>query len=319
MPEVTPEFAVHYRELFRQLESSDQQHELGVTELTEWMAAALSDAAIFPAAEVRQKRLAQLVVFTYLAAPKNAPAVGLRWAAEFLFVFFLFNDHWQTSGALLLATPPAASNPRLDFVRAWRNRVKSAFGAESKRFLDAFELYLQSLLVEQTYDRFPEQLTLARYIDQRTGRYQWVATSPYIDLWELTSALKLAETERSWCEPLKELAVELTYLANDVGSLGRDRGHKNYVLLSSAAPDDPTRLKESLDDALRLYADKVQSFRTFASQLPDREPLHAYATLVARIADGNLRATSLLASQGAAGRYSPWVRGALESLPLISG
>ena len=49
----------------------------------------------------------------------------------------------------------------------------------------------------------------------------------------------MTEAERVLSEPLKEISVELTYLANDIGSLGRDRAGKNYVTLSCPAPNEP--------------------------------------------------------------------------------
>ncbi|HYQ14583.1 MAG TPA: hypothetical protein VEQ58_02460, partial [Polyangiaceae bacterium] len=127
----------------------------------------------------------------------------------------------------------------------------------------------------------------------------------------------LTAAERLLVEPLKQLGVELTYLANDIGSLGRDRLGKNFVTLSCVDPNDPAQLKTALDATLRLYADKVAAFRLLESQLPARAPLADYADLVAQISDGNLQATSLLSRQSTALRYAPWLRDALDSLPLL--
>ena len=115
---------------------------------------------------------------------------------------------------------------------------------------------------------------------------------------------------------MKTLAVELSYIANDIGSLARDQARKNFVTLL-AARHETSDMDESLRLSSGVYAEKAARLKQ-ARELATQVDLDGYAELVCNIADGNLRATTLLAHSGASGRYSPAVRDCLVSLPLVS-
>ncbi len=292
------------------------EHQVSAQVLWDWVEQALDAQRLFPNAETRPLRIPQLVVFTYLAAPRGASLATLAAAAEFLFVFFLLNDHWAESGAQLSGVR-ATKTPQVAYIEDWQARQRRDFGPRADRLLAAFAEYVEALRAEQRYRASPGHPTLAEYVDRRLGRYQWVGTAPYIELWELALGLELSEQQRAASEPFKRLSVELTYLANDLGSVARDGQQHNYVGLlqvSAAAAS----LEEAVELTGRLYCDKVAEFQGLARALPRSGSLGRYAAMSADIADGNLRATAALARQGSAGRYSPLLRARLNELPLIA-
>jgi hypothetical protein len=293
------------------------RHELSADELVEFIAEALAQNGIFESEETRLKRVPQIAVFVAHCAPRSASASGLRLAAEFLFAFFALNDHWESTRAVLR---PASTveGPGARWIRAWLERLAAAPGAHAQRFRAAFERYLQSLQQEHTYEGLPGHPTFDEYVDVARGRYQWVATAPYIELWELSLGLVLDGPARHRAEPLKALAVELTYLANDIGSLARDKAGKNYVTLLMQRDPSLTTLESAVEASARIYADKARSLINERLAIESGTELARYAEVVCDITDGNLRATTLLARASAEGRYSPLARECLSKLPLVS-
>jgi hypothetical protein len=300
-----------HRELFARALPTPWPHQMSADELAGWIWEALQSSALFPADEAERKRLPQLMIFVSHCAPSAASAEGLRLACGFLFAFFLFNDDWPKHGAHFKAQEPS---PQLSdgarFVRAWLRAFGERFGARASRFLGAFEQYWQSLGFEQRLKQRPQPPTLEEYVDRERGRYQWVATAPYIELWEVAEGIRLDEHERARADELKALGVELTYLANDIGSLRRDDRAPNYVTLRAAVEGAPAA---GLLETVRAdYDARVQAFHDLAQGA--RGELQRYVSLVSQITDGNLKATLLLARAGDAGRYAPEARDCLGSL-----
>jgi len=294
------------------------RHELSAPELAQLIADSLAEKVLFPREETIRKRVPQLVIFTYLCAPRVASRQGLVAAAEFLYIFFLFNDHWAATGAVFVEESTSMPvDHRVTFVREWLALVRRRFGPKADRFLSSFRLYHASLCVEATYADRPGHPTWDEYVDKRTGRYQWVATSPYIDLWELVEGIEVPDAEREATDQLKELGVELTYLANDIGSIQRDSNEKNYIRLLLAKMGSSLPIERGLEEALRIYREKARAFMLSSRDLQSRELLSSYADMVANVTDGNLLATTLLAESAPSGRYSPAVSGCLESLPRV--
>ena len=184
---------------------------------------------------------------------------------------------------------------------------KRRTGETSGRRMEALERYE----AEAGHPTFEE------YIDVQRGRYQWVATPPYIELWELALHLELTAAERAAADELKRLAVELTYLANDIGSLPRDPAAKNFVTLLASNRAELHDLNDALAATSQIYREKAESLVAERRRLTSETALGSYAELVCDIADGNLRATTLLARRGSEGRYSPAARDVLEALPLV--
>jgi len=292
------------------------RHELSADELVEFVADNLGRNRIFESDETRKKRVPQVVVFVAHCAPRSATALGLRLAAEFLFVFFALNDQWEATHAVVKPASDPSESAGVRWIRRWRKRLPEEHGARAQRFLDAFELYLESLQQEQRYEREPGHPTFEEYVDVERGRYQWVATAPYIELWELSLGLDL-DAWREQADPMKALAVELSYLANDIGSLGRDKPTKNYVRLLMEHDPSLATLESALESTSKIYADKARSLVDRRRAFPAESTLARYAELVCDIADGNLRATTLLARNSAEGRYSPLARECLSALPLV--
>lgn len=291
------------------------RHALSPSALVQFVSDELKAHRIFPDDQTSSKRVPQISVFVAHCAPRVAPRRGLELAAEFLFAFFALNDDWEQMRALFDAGP--APSPGVRFVRSWLAGLESDFGASSGRFLSAFELYLASLVEEKRYETQPGHPTFDEYVDVQRGRYQWVATAPYIELWELALHLELTAAERGAADELKRLAVELTYLANDIGSLPRDPAAKNFVTLLASNRAELRDLDDALAATSRIYREKAESLVAERRRLTSATALQRYADLVCDITDGNLRATTLLARRGPEGRYSPAARDVLEALPLV--
>lgn len=291
------------------------RHEPSPTELVIFVQESIAKHALFTSEETRAKRVPQISVFVAHCAPRRASREGLELAAEFLFAFFLLNDHWQAMQGLLAGDANANSGTR--FVRDWLQRVRASFGHRAERFTRAFDVYLRSLQHEQRYATGLAP-SFEEYVDKDQGRYQWVATAPYIELWELALGIELTPSSRMLAEELKRLSVELTYIANDIGSLARDEARRNYVTLL-AARDGLADLNDALRATVSVYERKATALAEQRAALASSDAtLARYAQLTCNIADGNLRATTLLAHAGSSGRYSPQVRDCLAKLPLAS-
>jgi hypothetical protein len=291
-----------HRELFAQALPAPWPHQGSAAELADWIVETIESNALFPAAEARCKRLPQLLIFVSRCAPPGASVDGLRLACGFLFAFFLFNDDFATHGAAFdeSASTPASSG--VLYVRNWRRAFAERFGGRSARFLSAFERYRRSLAHEQRLKERPHPPTFEEYVDRERGRYQWVATAPYIELWEVVQGIGLEERERAQADQLQVLGVELTYIANDVGSLRRDEPAMSYITLRAARDLGRVSLSARLEATRADYDARVQAFLDRAREL--RGELSRYASLVSAITDGNLEATLLLARAGDAGRYA---------------
>jgi hypothetical protein len=304
--------------LFRGALPQPERHEIDAPALAEWIGDALAQRELFPPEDILQKRVPQVVLFTYLCAPRVASRQGLIAAAEFLFIFFLFNDDWEAMGQLLDEHGARSTDRRVSFVREWLERLEQQHGGRASRFLASFRSYQASLGVEHAYGQQPGHPTLDEYLDKLTGRYQWIATSPYIDLWELVEGIDVSDEQRPLTEPLKELAVELVYIANDVGSIARDPHQKNYVRFLLAELGTSATLEQALEETVRVYKRKAHAFVEKASELSSALSMSPYVDMVAHVTDGNVLATIALAEQGRSGRYSPAVRTCLASLPLLT-
>jgi terpene synthase-like protein len=307
-----PEVFERHRELFARALPTPWLHQEPAPQLAAWISETLAASSLFPAEEAQRKRLPQLMIFVSHCAPPGASSEGLRLACEFLFAFFLFNDDWSAHGAGFFDRAPTPSlSPGALYVRGWLRAFEARFGARSARFIAAFEQYWQSLCFEQTLKARAEPPTFDEYVDRQRGRYQWVATAPYIELWEVAQGIALDEHERPRADALKELGVELSYLANDIGSLRRDQGCGNYVKLRSASTDLSEQLRQTSAD----YDARVQRYLELASGAQGE--LLRYVSLVSAITDGNLKATTLLALSGDAGRYAPEARDCLQRLRTL--
>jgi len=310
-----PEAFEQHRELFARALPTPWTHQEAAPRLAAWISETLAASSLFPAPEAQRKRLPQLMIFVSHCAPSGASSEGLRLACEFLFAFFLFNDDWSTHGAGFFDETPSSPSHGALHVTRWLRAFEARFGARSARFLAAFEQYWRSLGFEQALKARPEPPTFEEYVDRGRGRYQWVATAPYIELWEVAEGIALDAHERPQADALKELAVELTYIANDIGSLRRDHVSSNYVTLRAERDGGSSDRSEQLEQVRVDYDARVQRYQELASGT--RGELSRYASLVSAIADGNLKATTLLALSGEAGRYAPDARGCLQRLRML--
>ncbi|MFZ5896669.1 MAG: terpene synthase family protein [Myxococcota bacterium] len=302
---------------FRALLPKPWRHAPSADALANWIARSLADNQIFDSQEARQKRVPQITVFVAHCAPVVAPPGTLELAAQFLFAFFLLNDHWESTRALIRGESAQASHG-VAFVRDWLATLRQTYGARAQRFILGFERYLQSLEREKLYEANAGHPTFAEYVDREFGRYQWVATPPYIELWEMSLGIELGEPARRAADDMKALGVELTYIANDIGSLARDQAQKNFVTLLMQEEPLLTTLDAALARASAIYREKADRLRSARQAQSADTSLGRYAELVCNITDGNLRATTLLAHTGAAARYSPAARECLEGLPFTS-
>lgn len=292
------------------------QHEMSSAALVEFVSHGLDQHGLFSSAERAAKRVPQISVFVAHCAPIAAPRRGLELAAEFLFAFFALNDGWDAMQALFDGARDAS--PGVAFVRAWLSRIRRDYGDRAQRFVAAFELYLASLVREKRYEAAPNHPTFEEYVDRQHGRYQWVATAPYLALWELALGLELTDAERPSANDLAALTVELTYLANDLGSLARDSSAKNFVTLLSARDALGPDISPAVEATCRIYAEKAARLVAARTSLDASSQLARYVELLCNVADGNLRATTLLGRTGAVGRYSPAARESLLRLPFVS-
>lgn len=292
------------------------RHEMSPAELVEFVERSLDAHGLFANAERAAKRVPQISVFVAHCAPVAAPRLGLELAAEFLFAFFALNDQWNEMQGLFEPAPSASSG--VTFVRSWLARIRSDYAAHAERFLAAFELYLASLAQEKRYEAEAKPPTLEEYVDRERGRYQWVATAPYLEVWELALGIEVAAVGRPAADELTTLAVELTYLANDIGSIGRDSSVKNYVTLLASQDPTLTDVPRAIEATCRIYTEKAAHLVALRTSLPRGGALARHADLVCNVADGNLRATTLLGTAGAVGRYSPAARESLLGLPFVS-
>jgi len=301
--------------LFRAALGDLNRHALSAPALAQHLSDALAEAALFPPEKAARKHVPQITLFAYLCAPGAGSARGLITATEFLSIVFLFNDYWPETGKFMLEGKASESDDhRLEFVRSWLKKIERDYGARSGRFLEAFRRWHRSLGVEQALLAQPGHPTLEEYVDKLCGRYQWVATPTYMDLWELVEGIAVPEEKREVTEPLKELAVELSYLANDIGSIDQDGERKNYVRLMALQSGRVTDLDAAIEATARVYREKAAEFVTKARDLENGSPCKAYADLVAQIANGNVRVTAFLAEHASFGRYAPTVRSALDGL-----
>lgn len=293
--------------LDRTLPEPNHQHEVSALQLAGEISKQLSDYGLFSDEDPMATRVPQITLFTYFCAPKGASEEGLLAAAEFLYVFFLLNDRWDTASA------------QRQFVAQWSEQIAERYrDRDPTRFLASFRAYQDALVRERQWgtDAFPA--TLANYSNRKDGRYQWVATDPYTELWELTMGLDLPDACRSWSDPLKHAAVEMTYIANDIGSLARDPPTKNYVGLRMTRGDG---LVGALDAAAAEYEHRKalfeQAWRVANTRSPDG---NRYVSLLADLTNGNLGATIELTRSPAAVRYDPGhdkARQALTKLPMV--
>lgn len=292
-----------HENLYRAALPNLERHALSVPRLCSWIDARLAELQLFPAALAEEKYVPQITVFTSLCAPRVASARGLQHAAEFLFAFFVLNDAAHGEEA-----PDVTS--RRDFIERWLGELELEYGARATRFKDAFALYRASLVHERLLDERKTPITWSKYTDRNEGRHQWVATAPYLELWELCEGVVVPDEERAACDELKATAVDLTYVANDLGSFGRDGASKNFVSL--IADQAGCQRDEALRATVEFYVAQAQSFAEQAAALSPAT--RSYVDLLAWVTDGNLRATSFLATGDREGRYAPEVRELLEEL-----
>jgi hypothetical protein len=280
------------------------RHQVSADELGILIELDLVHRRLFTRSETIEKRVPQIAVFTYHCAPAGSSGDALMEAARFLYGFFLLNDH--SSG----------SSDHDGFIDEWLQSLSTKYGASTETFLASFATYRRSLERETQWESDKLPATLANYTDRRAGRYQWVATSPYIDLWALTSGALVDPDLRPLVDPLKDIAVELTYIANDIGSVARDQTSKNYVWLLLREQPELSGLDDALELAGNIYAQKLSEFRERAELLPPRVRDGQYLYLLADIIDGNRNATASLARIGSANRYSPQQHETLNQLPV---
>ena len=278
-----------------------ERHALSVPRLAAWIEARLAELQLFPAALAEEKYVPQITVFTSTCAPRVASERGLQHAAEFLFAFFVLNDATRDE-----ESPEV--DVRHDFIERWLEGLNQEYGGRAARFQEAFALYRASLVHERTLELRPP-ITWSEYTDRALGRHQWVATAPYLELWELCEGVVVPEEERAACDELKATAVDLTYVANDLGSFGRDGASKNFVSL--IADETGCNREEALRATVEFYVAQAHSFSEQAAALGAARD---YVDLVACVTDGNLRATTFLATSDREGRYAPEVRELLEEL-----
>ena len=301
--------------LFRAALGDLNRHALSAPSLAQHLSNALAETALFPREKAARKHVPQITLFAYLCAPRVGSARGLITATEFLSIVFLFNDYWPETGKFMLDGQGSEnSDHRLKFVRSWLEKIERDYGDRAGRFLEAFRRWHRSLGVEQALLAQPGHPTLEEYVDKDCGRYQWVATPTYMDLWELVEGIEVPEEKRGETEPLKELAVELSYLSNDIGSIDQDGERKNYVRLMALESGKPGDLEAAIEETARVYREKAAEFMTKARDLENGSVCKAYAELVAQIANGNVRVTAFLAEHASFGRYAPTVRAALDRL-----
>lgn len=286
-------------------------HAWPAPEFALWITEDLEREQLFPADRAQRSHVPQLTVFTYFCAPRNPSREGLQAAVRFLYIFFLFNDYWEQVSQDL---EPSYARQR-DFIAHWPQEIREQWGQSSAFLLESFEKYRQALYHEQELEKRPEPISLQEYQDRERGRFQWVGTPPYIDLWEVTEGLVLTEEQRALTAPLRAWGIELTYIANDLGSMRRDPKEKNFISLLSK--EEGLSIPEAIRAASQIYQQKAQEFLLLAHKLwnDTQEPkLRAYLDMVAHVTDGNLLATTMLASVGGSGRYATDARELLEGL-----
>lgn len=242
--------------------------------------------------------------------------------AQFLIIFFVADDGSEEELASFLAEadgPPSHPSGLRACYDAWLEGLRRR-GLDTRRLRVSVRKMCEWFLLERRLDQ--RTLTEERY---REIRQNTIAVNVYVDCWATLRGLSPSEPadEALRRSHLLELASELVYITNDLGSLERDEeaarknpagGDLNLVLLRARTLGNR---QEALQQVVELYHETLRDFRHRRADLVGsehwREPaVRDYVELVRCMTNGNLGATRYLMAL----RY-PGAQATLAGLPDV--
>jgi hypothetical protein len=301
----------------------EKKHEITPSDLAWHIAQTIRYQEILDTKDALKKFIPLIITYTYNCSPFLANAASLILAAEFLLIVFLFDDKWEIFEPYLQLDKENYNKPEQVFIVQWLKKIQSLYGDSASKFLNSFLTYYRSLIVEANYIASQRQLTMEEYTDKSTGRYQWTATPTYIDLWELTMKLLLTKNDHEILKPFKDLAVEMTYIANDIASLERDEPSIN--LLTILAEDCDSKFNEekmlyAINKAAEIYCIKAKKIAVGIEQFKhiEQQKFFTYFEMLEQVIDGNLLSIKGLSLRTSVQRYGSYTSQIIKDLPFIS-
>lgn len=281
-------------------------------ELTErtlvWsLAAGVFDADNADEAALRRDEVRAVVVasvYAHLCCPQTADAEQLDVAARFCLLFFCIDDADPEALPDLTADADRWSVGRLTpSLRRWLAETPQIERADQRvqlAFADGFHEYLRFRRAE------PDQRRDDLGIEEHwTVRRQTVFIEPYIDLWLMTMGLSHPDTHEllhtSKTAACRRLVVDLVLVANDLGSLERDRdgaeAEHDLNLVHTYQRDLGLDESAAVDHLVTLHNTKVQDFCARLEALrtaTDHPAMDGFVDLLLGIVDGNRAALGVL-------------------------
>jgi hypothetical protein len=240
--------------------------------------------------------------------------------AKFIVCFLKADDGPDEELASFLASPEGGSSAPTELRSchdAWMKELLDQ-GLDTQGARAAFREMCTWMQVERGVDR--TQLTEARY---REFRRYTIAVPAYLACWTAIRALSLSERAHEALRGLIDVALELVYISNDLGSLERDEeaarrqpsgSDPNLVLLR--ARETGSR-QEAIHQVVALHHEKARAFLRLRAELAgtefwDDRAVRDHVEFLRCMTNGNLAATRHLMAT----RY-PGTQALLERLPEV--
>lgn len=255
-------------------------------------------AAHSVADEPGERRLPVLVtvasVYACLCGPERASERCHDVAARFTLLFFLVDDASEGELPNLLAADASWSIGRYTgALRAWLNefseQASSSHGLR-QRFARAYHDYLAARRAEHGHQRRPLGLE-----EHWAFRRRSIFMDPYLDMWMMLLGIDVEALDEPAFAQARAIAVDLVLLANDLGSLERDRrggaSPDDLNLVHALAREHRVSEAEALERLLAQHDQLVQRYRSAVERaVAARSGRHAelYRELLSSVIEGNV-------------------------------
>lgn len=252
----------------------------------------------------RERRVPALVtvacVYAKTCAPPAATPRESRLVARFTLLFFLVDDAALDDLPQLLAPQAAWSIGRYTpALRAWLadfHEQASTSRALGDRFAGAYHDYLAARRAEHEHKTRP--LTLDEHW---AFRRRSIFMDPYLDLWMILRRVEPSRVQTTAFDEARRLAIDLVLLANDLGSLERDRAggvaEDDLNLLHSYSRDFAEPESATLERLIVVHDDMIERYRrALSAAASDAAGVagRSYADILSGVIDGNVAAVLAL-------------------------
>jgi hypothetical protein len=231
-------------------------------------------------------------VFARLCAPPAPSERCLDVAARLLVVFFCIDDAENPDVPHLMGRGAEWSlGPLTPGLHAWLAELpelRTCPRALRESFTTSFHAYLEARRREAS----PAELSLDEHWNVRR---RTIFVDPYIDMWLISMAVDTERFQLSRFAGARRLAPDIVLLANDLGSVERDRvggesrGEPNLVTAYARAR--AWSQDEAIERLIARHNELVGAFRTelaSARRAEGSPHADAYADVLAGTVDGNL-------------------------------